>query len=226
MENFKKLIEENPLFAHIPKEQLPDLLKCLQAKTQTYKKGEILFAADQKISQLGIVLDGMVHTSSTNFLGDRSIISYMNPGQLFCDAYSSTTDSVLLVDIVAQTDCTVLLIETKRLLHTCAISQPYHAQMQENLIHLLAQKFVDLGCKVIHLSGRATRRKLLSYLSEQYRFSCGKPFALPFTQQELADYLFVERSGLSLEFNKLKKAGIVKEERGLISLVRPQEAED
>ena len=130
-------------------------------------------------------------------------------------------DGILLIDIVAQTNCTVLLIETQRLLSSCVKTQPYQAQLQENLIHILAQKYVELGCKVIHLSGRATRRKLLSYLSEQYRFSGGKPFAIPFTQQELADYLFVERSGLSLEFNKLKKTGIVKEENGLFSLVRP-----
>ena len=221
MEKYLPIIEKNPLFAHIDPKHLPALLTCLHAKVRNYEKGETLFAADTKVFQLGIMLEGIVHTASTNFLGDRSIISYMRSGQLFCDAYSSTLDGILLIDIVAQTNCTVLLIETQRLLSSCVKTQPYQAQLQENLIHILAQKYVDLGCKVIHLSGRATRRKLLSYLSEQYRFSGGKPFAIPFTQQELADYLFVERSGLSLEFNKLKKTGIVKEENGLFSLVRP-----
>ena len=222
MENYLLICQQNPLFAHLPHQELPEILHCLGARLKHYAKGETLFAADSKISQLGIVISGVVHTSSTDFIGNRSIISYMSSGQLFCDAYSSTLDGILLVDIMAQTDCTVLLIKTGHLLKASYLKTDYQIQLQENLLHILAQKYVDLGCKVIHLSGRSTQRKLLSYLSEQYRFAEGKPFAIPFTQQELADYLFVERSGLSVEYNKLKKAGIVKEKNGLITLKRPE----
>ncbi|MCI2049843.1 MAG: Crp/Fnr family transcriptional regulator [Lachnospiraceae bacterium] len=216
-------ISENPLFAKIPSEEIPALLKCLGAETREYKKGKTLFRVDTEITKLGIVLQGTVHTESTNILGDRSIISIMRPGQLVCDAYSSTSGRILLVDVVAQTDCTVLLIETQRLFRPCGNLNGYGTQLSENLIHVLAQKYVDLGCKVIHLSGRSTRRKLLSYLSEQFRFSGGKPFSIPFNQQELADYLFVERSGLSTEFNRLRKEGILQACGSRYTLLHPEE---
>lgn len=209
MEKYLDLCAVNPLFAGIDKADLPSLFHCLQAVKKEYQKNDPIFFTGDKISSLGIVLSGMVRTESTDILGDRSIISYMHPGQLFCDAYSSTKDRTLLVDVAAQTDCSVLLIETNRLLHVCAGAREYRERLSENLIHILAQKYVDLGCKVIHLSGRSTRRKLLSYLSEQFRFSEGKPFSIPFSQQELADYLFIERSGLSTELNRLKKEGIL-----------------
>jgi CRP-like cAMP-binding protein len=221
LKEFLDLCAANPLFENIQKSDLLQLLDCLSAKKRSCGKGEILFHTGDHISQFGIVLSGVVHTESTDILGERSIISYMNPGQFFCDAYSSTKDRILLVDIVAQTDCTVLLIETHRLLNVCGASQKYRAQLSENFISILAQKFVDLGCKVMHLSGRSTHRKLLSYLSEQYRFSDGRPFRLQFSQQELADYLFIERSGLSTELNKLKKEGILLCEKGLYSLRAP-----
>ena len=110
---------------------------------------------------------------------------------------------------------------SKRFFHVCAGAKEYREKLSENLIHILAQKYVDLGCKVIHLSGRSTRRKLLSYLSEQFRFSEGKPFSIPFSQQELADYLFIERSGLSTELNRLKKEGILISSGGKFSLRVP-----
>jgi len=221
MDNMLELCAANPLFAEISRFDLPGLLQCLGARRQHYKKGDVLFHVDTQINRLGIVLEGIVRTESTDFLGDRSIISIMNPGQLICDAYSSTPGRLLLVDVTAQTDCSVLLIETARIFRPCGSLQNYGQQLSENLIHVLAQKYVDLGCKVIHLSGRSTRRKLLSYLSEQFRFSGGKPFVIPLNQQELADYLFVERSGLSTEFNRLKKEGILSVSGGKYILRNP-----
>lgn len=200
---------QNPLFANIPREELPDLLDCLGAKVKAFKRGTILFHADSKITCLGLIITGAIRTESTDILGNRNIISVMTSGQLICDAYSSTSSQTLLVDITAHTNCTVLLIETQRLFRPCENVHEYGAQLSENFTHVLAQKYVDLGCKVIHLAGRTTRRKLISYLSEQYRFSGGRPFEIPFNQQELADYLFVERSGLSTEFNRLRKEGIL-----------------
>ena len=222
MDEFIDLCAASPLFDKIPKSDLVGLLNCLSAKKKRYEKGTILFQTGDRVLQFGIVLSGIVHTESTDILGERSIISYMNPGQFFCDAYSSTKDKTLLVDIVAQTDCTVLLIETHRLLNICGASLKYRDQLSENFINILAQKFVDLGCKVIHLSGRSTRRKLLSYLSEQYRFANGKPFRISLTQQELADYLFIERSGLSTELNRLKKEGMLTYKDGFFSLKAPE----
>jgi CRP-like cAMP-binding protein len=221
MEQYLDLCAENPLFEKIERDDLIPLFDCLDAKKKDFARGTVFLHTGDKCNQLGIVLSGIVRSESLDILGERSIISYMKPGQLFCDAYSSTRDQTLLLDIVAQTNCTVLLIETHRLLHVCAGAQKYRMQLNENLIHILAQKYVDLGCKVIHLSGRSTRRKILSYLSEQFRFSGGKPFAIPFNQQELADYLFIERSGLSTEFNRLKKEGILTCENGLYFLTVP-----
>jgi len=213
----------NPLFEGVSRDDLPGLLQCLGAERRAFKRGETLFRVDSQITRLGIVLEGVVRTESTDILGGRSIISVMNPGQLVCDAYSSTSSRILLVDVTAQTDGAVLLIETQRLFRPCGSLRGYGPQLSENLIHVLAQKYVDLGCKVIHLSGRSTRRKLISYLSEQFRFSGGKPFAIPFTQQELADYLFVDRSGLSTEFNRLRREGVLRASGGRYVLMSPED---
>jgi CRP-like cAMP-binding protein len=40
-------------------------------------------------------------------------------------------------------------------------------------------------------------------------------------QQELADYLFVERSGLSTEFNNLKKEGVLVQDSDKYILINP-----
>lgn len=221
MERYIELYRQNPLFAGVEETQLLSLLDCLQAQKRTYPKGALLFSAGTAVTQLGIILSGRINTVYEDLLGGRSIIGSMEAGQLFCDAFSCARNPRLPVSVVAQTDSVVLLIDHSRILHTCSSACRQHQILIENLVQILAEKYVALNRKVIHLSGRSTRRKLLSYLSEQLRISGGKPFVLPFNQQELADYLFIDRSGLSTEWNRMKKDGILELQNDLITLHIP-----
>ena len=56
---------------------------------------------------------------------------------------------------------------------------------------------------------RTTRAKLMSYLSAEVQRSGKYDFYIPFSRQQLADYLAVERSGLSVELGKMKKEGLI-----------------
>lgn len=52
---------------------------------------------------------------------------------------------------------------------------------------------------------RSTRDKIMSYLSAEAQKRGKYEFDIPFSRQQLADYLAVERSGLSGELGKMKK---------------------
>lgn len=218
MEYFVKLYRENPLFDGVPEADLLPLLDCLQAQKRHFAKGELIFSEGQIATHLGIVLTGRVHTVYEDLMGGRSIIDTMEPGQLFGEAFACTREQFLPVSIAAQTESTVLLIDVNKILRTCSHACRQHQQLCENMVHILAEKYTAINRKIIHLSGRSTRRKLLSYLSEQMRRAGGNPFSVPFSQQELADYLFIERSGLSTEWNRLKKDGILRPEGEKYSL--------
>ena len=46
-----------------------------------------------------------------------------------------------------------------------------------------------------------------------------RSFDIPFDRQELADYLEVERSGLSSEIGKLKGEGVIENPTGLFTIL-------
>ena len=64
-----------------------------------------------------------------------------------------------------------------------------------------------------------TREKLLAYLSLQAKKAGSNRFTIPFDRQELADYLEVERSGLSAEIGKMKKEGLIRNEKDRFELL-------
>jgi CRP-like cAMP-binding protein len=49
----------------------------------------------------------------------------------------------------------------------------------------------------------------MTYLMQQAKIANSNRFTIPFDRQELADYLEVDRSGLSAEIGKLRKEGII-----------------
>ena len=62
---------------------------------------------------------------------------------------------------------------------------------------------------MMHTASKSIRERVLSYLSELAISSGSVHFTLPFSRQELADYLGVDRSALSNELSKMQKDGLI-----------------
>jgi CRP-like cAMP-binding protein len=83
----------------------------------------------------------------------------------------------------------------------------------------LATKTILFHQKIEITSKRTTRDKLLTYLMFQSKKFDSNSFNIPFDRQELADFLEVDRSGLSSEISKLKKEGIIDSRKNYFELL-------
>ena len=77
----------------------------------------------------------------------------------------------------------------------------------------LAEKNISLHQKIEVTTKKTTREKLMAYLLLCAKKANSNTFSIPFDRQELADYLEVDRSGLSTEINKLCREGIINSEK-------------
>ena len=84
---------------------------------------------------------------------------------------------------------------------------------------VLAKKNLAFHKKLEITSKRTTREKLLSYLEMEAKSRNTPVFTIPFDRQALADYLGVDRSGLSLEIAKLRKEGVLKSTKNHFELL-------
>lgn len=117
--------------------------------------------------------------------------------------------AVMTVSVMAEEDCTVLFLNVKRILTTCSSACAHHSRIIRNLLSDLAAKNLAYNEKLTHITQRTTRAKLLSYFSAAARKSGSVEFDIPFSRQQMADYLSVERSGLSLELSRMRKEGLI-----------------
>ena len=102
-----------------------------------------------------------------------------------------------------------MFLNVKRILNVCPSACVHHNRIIRNLLGELAEKNLRFSEKLAHMGQRTTRSKLMSYLSAEAQRLGRTEFDIPFSRQQLADYLGVERSGLSLELGKMRDEGLL-----------------
>ena len=219
MKDFFDILRECPLFDRIGDESLKEMLGCLNAKERSYKKGDVVFAEGDKAKYLGIVLEGSVQLVRVDYYGNRSILANIEPPQLFGEAFACAGLKSLPVDAVAAADARILLLDAQRIARPCGNACPCHGQTILNLLHIVAKKNLVLHQKIEITSKRSTREKLMTYLLLQAKNAKSHTFTVPYDRQELADYLEVDRSGLSAEISKLRNEKVLECRRSTFTLL-------
>lgn len=209
MKEFLPVLRSSVLLSGISEEELISMLACLDVKTKSYPKDSFLFHAGDTAESIGLVLSGTVLIIQEDVWGNRNIISKAAPGQTFAAAYACAPGSVMDVSVSAETPVTVMFLNVNRVMHTCPSACARHSRIILNLLGELAEKNLRFAEKLTHIGQRTTRAKLMSYFSAEAQRLGKYEFDIPFSRQQLADYLAVERSGLSLELGKMQREGLL-----------------
>ena len=209
MKKYLEILKKCPLFFEIEDESLLRMLSCLEARVSFFDKKYTIFAEGSAARYIGIVLSGSAQMVQVDYFGNRSILSEIGEGQVFAEAFACAEVAALPVSVIANEPSEIMFIDCSHILHTCKNGCGHHHQLIYNLMKDLADKTIMFHQRIEVTSKRTTREKLLSYLAIQAKNAGSSNFEIPFDRQELADYLEVERSGLSTEISKLKKEGII-----------------
>ena len=185
------------------------ILGCLNAKVTSFDKKYTIIAEGTPTRYIGLMLSGVAQIISIDYYGNRSIIGEIGESELFAEAFACAETESIPIDVIAAEPCEVMLLDAKHILHTCQNNCLFHREMIVNLMRSLASKNIMFHQRIEITSKRTTREKLMAYLINEAKKVGKSSFDIPFDRQELADYLEVERSGLSAEISKLRSEGVL-----------------
>lgn len=220
MKKYLETICASPLFAGIPTESMDGLLRDMSAFYRDFSRSETIMQEGEAAYNIGLLLTGKIHIIKEDYYGNRMIIAEILPGDLFAEVFVCAGVKAVPVSVMAAEDSKVLLIDY----HACISfgSQPIGsgfmarqsataglAQIQANLLQIVAQKTLMLSQKIDILSKRTTRQKLLAFFSSQAQKHGTSQFEIPFNRQQLADFLCVERSAMCAELSRMKQDGLI-----------------
>lgn len=209
MEKYLDLLKTVSLFANVDMSDIKSLLNCLSAKTERFKENETIFLAGNKAEFVGIVLSGQVQVVKEDFYGNKNIVASIEKGQLFGEAFACADLKILPVSVFSAEDSEIILIDYRKIITTCSNTCSFHSKLIYNMLRIVANKNIILSQKIEFISKRTTKEKLLAYLSSEAKKAGSNSFSIPFSRQELADFLSVDRSAMSAELCKLRDSGVI-----------------
>ncbi len=219
MKKYTGVLHACPLFFGISDEELFAMLTCFGATVHSYQRGQTILSEGSPARSVGIVLSGEAQMIRINYSGNRTILANIEEAELFGESYACAEIGQLPVDVTASEKSEIMLIDVARIMHPCSNACGFHNIIIYNLMKLIAAKNIVFHRKIEITSGRTTREKLMTYLFAEAKKANSTSFTIPYDRQELADYLEVERSGLSAEISKLRKEGVLLSEKNHFTLL-------
>ena len=219
MEKFSKEITSCSLFKGIDMANIEAMMACIGARIQQFARGETILLEGTPAKYIGIVLTGRAQIVRNDYNGNRSIVSNIEPTQPFGMSFACAEVPSLPISVVATDDTNVLLLDCRRITTICENACEFHRQIVFNLMKMMAMKNLMFNEKIEVTSKRTTRDKLMTYLTLQAKKQNSSTVTIPYNRQELADFLEVERSGLSVEISKLCKAGVIEADKKTFRLL-------
>lgn len=220
MKKFIPILKNTKLFAGVSKEEIVGMLSCLDARMQTYKKGEYVLRQGEHLNYIMVLVEGELHIQHDDYWGNRAIVNRIDIGEMFGEAYIAPESGALLNDVIAVEDSTVIFFDVRKIITICSNGCRFHSMVVQNLFCAISEKNRCLLQKLGHMSKRTTREKLISYLSEEAKRQSSAIFTIPFNRQQLADFLSVDRSAMSNELCKMRDEGLLEFEKNQFKLLQ------
>lgn len=220
MEKYFDFLSETKLFSGLSKGELRGLLSCLGADVLSVKRKSAVFLEGERAEYIYLVVKGKIQLEKNDYYGNRSIISTVGEGELFAEEFACSDARSIPVSAAAAEDSIIVTIPAVRVLYTCESGCDCHKKVIYNLMRQMAEKNIVYHRRLEITSKRTTRDKLIAFLTEEEKLQGSPSFDIPFTREELADYLEVDRSGLCTEIGKLVKEGAIKTSRGHFELLK------
>lgn len=215
LEFLKKL----PIFFNLKDEEIISVLKFFKYYEESFKKNDFIFEIEKKIDKIGIIIFGEINIIKEDFWGNRNILNKFREGEIFGEVFSlSKASSNIMVE--ASQDCRILFLDLKNFSIENKKNSEEITKFLSNIFKISLKKNILFTEKLEHISKKSIREKIISYLSTEAQKNKTNSFLIKFDRQELADYLFVERSALSRELSSMKKDRLIDYKKNHFTLIK------
>lgn len=204
------VLSKIPLFSGLTENEVRELLNPQNTRKRIFEKGETVLYEGEPVREIGIVLSGRVIIELSDVWGNNSVISGVEKGGAFAEAYACVPGSLMLQHVTAYEKSEILFIDIRALLETDGVKNNAQLKLLKNLLTVCASKNLKLSSRMLNITPKTIRARLMAYLSECVKTSGSYKFEIPYDRRQLADYLGTDRSALSAELSKMQKDGLLK----------------
>ena len=219
MKRFINILAASEIFTGISENAILNFIQSPICYKKNFAAGSTIYECGQNIEYAGIILEGTVDIIQPSLCGHDIIVGRLLPGNTFGASFAISQELNTLNDIRSITDSTILFLNIREIFRHNYKQQAEQLRLIENIMSSLAQSNIRLNTKVLILSQKSLREKILTYLHTLSVQTHSSQITLPFNREHLASYLGSERSSVCRELSKLQDEGFLQIKQNHITLL-------
>ncbi|WP_320612992.1 Crp/Fnr family transcriptional regulator [Fusobacterium sp.] len=209
-----------PIFYNLKKDEIINILKFFSYSKEDFEKNNFIFEIGKPISKIGIILSGEINIIKEDFWGNRNILNKFKSGEIFGEVFALAKVSPNNILVETSQNSKILFLDLTNFSIDNENNSSEILKFLSNIFKISLKKNILFTEKLEHITKKTIREKIISYLSTEALKNRSNSFFVKFDRQELADYLFVERSALSRELSSMKKDGLIEYNKNYFTLIK------
>ena len=220
MDALVKALQKTGLFSALSEEVLrQDVLPHRQV--QEYRKGEFLIEPRQQVNRFGVILSGKVHIQHISPEGNYSLMSVLTAGEILGADLICTRTRISPYHAAVAAPTRVVYFPTELITRPGFIREPWRLKALTALLTLISHENMKKEYRLAILTQKGLRQRIVTYLTMQAARLQKNTFSIPFSREELAAFLCVNRSALSHELSKMQQEGLLSFRKNVFTLHMP-----
>ena len=212
------VLKKGLLFRNMEDREILEALGTIASHRRVYPKRTLVMRDGDSMTQVGVILSGNLHLFYIDANGNSNLMENLGTGEAI-GLLNAIGAYRLHISAEATTETEILFLNVSQLLRQHVLTAPVQIRFLQNLTLAVAQQGHRLTRKLEDSIRRSTRERLQDYLSDQFHKAGSRTFSIPLNRQDLADFLFVDRSAMSNELCKMRDEGLLKFEKSKFELL-------
>lgn len=208
MDELIATIQNNPLFARVPCESIRASIMP-RGSVKTYAAGSNLFLPLDRVSRVNVLLSGKVKLVYYMENGEEDVRNLIFPPKLIGADLICTRTQLSPYQATAVEQSAVFSFPAELILQQGSMPEPERLTCINNLLRILSNLNMQNEYRLAILTRSGLRERIMVYLTMQANKAQSNAFRIPFSREEMASFLRVNRSALSHELSLLRQEGIV-----------------
>lgn len=200
-----RLLTSANYFSGFCEAELAEIIHSPKTKIGEYLKDQVIHLKDEPCQWMDVILSGRVAVLNLDENGNMLVVNVFGVGESIGENLLFAVRNSYPMTVMAATQVMMLHLEPELVLSLCQ----KNADFLKGLLQSISEKTMILTDKLTVISLKTVRQRINDYLSHQYQLQQSPVITLGCSKKELAERLGVQRTSLSRELAKMKKAGLL-----------------
>ena len=208
MEELQKILQRTELFRNLPDDIL--LQEVLPfGQVQELNPNQFAIEPQQQVDYFSIVITGKIHVMHLFPDGSFSLMTVLTPGEIMGLDLICTRNQISPYHAAAAAPTRLLSFPADLLLKPGRLREDCRQEILGRLLTIISQYNMKKEYRLAILSQKGLRERIITYLMMQSSKRRTNTFRIPFTREEMAAFLCVNRSALSHELSLMEQEGLI-----------------